>query len=413
MEKATKIVLGKQEDGSFITYAEKLDVIWARVATLNKRVEKTGGAGLAVALQERLSIEKGRGEIIPLVRVTIVGAVPVINGHTFIARVEHHGEIGNIVSRAPDQETAEIPTAFRTCAPSCDHCKMNRKRNDTFLLRTPEGELKQIGRNCLADFIRNGDPEIALRMFSLQASIASLLSEGQGEEPSLGGGGGYGKAYTSTLHWLATCAVCIRVRGWVSRKESKYSDKQATADTAAFARSPKPTHPKLAAEWLELQPSADDFEEASAVVEWAGTLADRPDLNDYLHNVRVACSLGYVERKHEGIVASALPAYRRERDEALASAVKGAVAAVSGHVGEVGARMQLNLTVTRLIPRAGDYGKSSTIVKFVDAAGNVFTWFANTQVTFKVGQTVSGKATVTKHDVYQGVKSTTIARPSF
>src|SRR6188474_1381037 len=81
------------------------------------------------------------------VRVT-VGEFPRANGWTFVAKIEHT-VAGNLISCAPGETLDE---SYRTAKAHCDHCNTQRGRTETFVIRSPEGELKQIGRNCLADF---------------------------------------------------------------------------------------------------------------------------------------------------------------------------------------------------------------------------------------------------------------------
>src|SRR5690606_9613232 len=53
-----------------------------------------------------------------------------------------------------------IPLHWHRAASDCHHCNMKRSRNKTYLLKNTEsGEVKQVGRTCLKDFLGSRDPE--------------------------------------------------------------------------------------------------------------------------------------------------------------------------------------------------------------------------------------------------------------
>lgn len=91
----------------------------------------------------------------------------------------------------------------------------------------------------------------------------------------------------------------------------------------------------------------------------------------------------------------------------------------SVHVGEVGKRMDLTLTVRSIIEIEGDF-YSFTLTIFADAAGNVLVYKGKSLGFFEDertychvagGDTVTLKATVKEHGEREGVKQTIINRP--
>ena len=55
-------------------------------------------------------------------------------------------------------------------------------------------------------------------------------------------------------------------------------------------------------------------------------------------------------------------------------------------------------------------GTTGTLLSFEDETGNEFTWFTGGAKGFVVGDAVTVKATVKRHDVYRGVKQTVLNR---
>lgn len=400
-----------QENGIFTLGEQRLPELQDRMAVLNRRAAKLGTPGLTLEIVSRELLPVDNDRVFPIVKVRIGGQVPVVAGHVFVARIEHHS-IGNIVTRAPSC-SMELPTALRTAEPKCDHCHTKRTRKDTFVLARPDGSLVQIGRNCLADYLRNGDVETALRMWSLLGAVVGLLA-GEDHEGREGGWGGEG-GIASTF-FLAAVAKVIRTVGWVSRAQARQAAEACepgvvpTSDNALFACGQCPQDRSAAELWRSFQPEHADLEEAAAVVEWAGTLGERQELNDYLSNLRVACSLGYVTERNAGLVASAVTAYRREVEQEVQRTRRASTQ--SKHVGEVGKRMQLSLTVLRVHYTEGQYGVT-TIVGMVDAEGNDYTWFASGSKEFKAGDVLVGKGTVKAHKSYKDRPQTVLTRCTF
>jgi len=401
--------MGEREDGTFAILSLRLEELMHRVGMLNRRAVRTGGQALAVEIvrEEMHPVTRnGRPAVKPVTVVRIAGSVPVISGHTFVAKITHCGEAGNIIAHAPGSEGEALPISYRNCAPECEHCKTNRRRNDTFVLRAAGGELVQIGRNCLADYLRTEDAIVALRMFGLLEAIRGLLVGGEDDEHA---SGGYDYP-DSTTHYLACVVSSIRRDGWVPLSAARDGDgRKATTDLAQRLCGPIPDHPDLRKDWLEGQPNESDYAEAAAVIEWAASLGERADLSEYHHNLRVATASGWVRKRTYGLVASAVAAMRRETEAKLA-ADRRPDRGPGQHVGAVGKRVAFDaLTVLRVRYSEGTYG-TTTIVALEDPEGNELTWFASGTKDFKPGDRLTGKGTVKAHGEYQGRKTTTITR---
>jgi hypothetical protein len=142
------------------------------------------------------------------------------------ATIQHTPE-GNILRTVPGFETL-LPARFRSCDTACEHCNTDRIRKDTYVLQAEAGEWKQVGRNCLADFLRTGDASGWCEMAEILASLAGEM-EGfeDGGEFACGEHTGYPMAAL-----LAQVACIVRQDGWCSRKEAKdaWGAKCATVD---------------------------------------------------------------------------------------------------------------------------------------------------------------------------------------
>jgi len=405
------------------TTPETYDIPEPRFAELEKRVErlarkaaKLGQAAVAVKVVDEKTVpvldESGEktGRLRVYKVIEVVGQAPNVAGHTFIAAVEHT-TAGNIISKAPGCEDVEVPNDLRDGKPVCDHCKTRRARKDTFILREDEsGSFLRVGRNCLADFLRGEDAAEALRLWTLISDVRrfSLMSEEEG----FGVGG---SSYLLGLVFYVACAFrAIAVKGWVSRGQV-YENQcgEATADTAAHAAGRAPTNPNDRKDWDDLQPTEENFKDAKAAVEWAQALEGK---SDYEHNLKVSCTLEYVESKNMGLTASATVAFNRFREREIERAREAKRTADSTHFGTEGSRYNRKLVVTKSLTRDNDFGMT-ILYTMEDETGNVFKWWASNGYylesetrLMRAGDEFFFTFTVKRHGSYQGTQETTISR---
>jgi len=388
-------MLGLQVDGSFNVPTDRLHDLHANIDRMNRRAKRINQSGLGLTLisnfVKNYKDNRGNACVLPVSNVKITGSVPTVNGWSLIARIEHL-DVGNLVSKAPSAYTRELPESYRTCAPTCDHCRQNRARNDTFVLENSVGDVRRVGRNCLADFVRSADIASAVNMFGLISKVQSMIL-GECDEDHYFSGNGSNRGYTGTLVYLTKVVCAIRLHGWCSRKESNNTGILATADRIAD---------------IAMSQTTDmDAQEAELVYDWAQDLCSREQVSDYISNLRTACAQGYVDARSKGLVASAVQAYRNEL--AFNAAQEAKRGNPSKHVGMVGDKLTFNATVVRCIQKDGMYGMS-TIIAMLDDVGNEYTWFASGCHEYKVNQVVKCKGTVKAHNDYQGTKQTILTR---
>jgi len=355
----------------------------------------------------------GTGQFNCFIQVKVHGEAPVVNGHTFVARIEHT-EAGNIISKAPGAEDIAVPNEVRDGGSFCDHCDTQRNRNDTFLLRVDAtNELKRVGRNCLADFVRDADAAGALSMWTLLRDIEAA-SESD-EDGSWGGGGSH---YFLTADYVAHCFRSVELNGWQSRGGSYDGGPQPTADGALFGINPCPSYPGAKEDWDNAQPTEANKAEAAEAMEWAKGLSGE---NDYEHNLKVSCSLGCVKPKNMGIVASLTIAYRRFCEREIERAQREKKAAVSEYFGNVDSRYLKTLKVMKTKDMDSEWGLT-VLYTMEDENGLPFKWFASGGCrvleeedgyptrSLKAGDCFPFLFTIKKHSEFKGMKETTITR---
>jgi hypothetical protein len=146
----------------------------ARVDGLNKVANKIGNGGFAVTTVEtqpamdraeaaRVTSDWFWGSRImdnrpapytgACLTVTITGTLPQVpGGWQVLAAVDHEATddgFRNIVRGYEDGIVAE----WLTAEPNCDHCGADRNRRYTVVVRDADGNVRQVGKSCLRDFV--------------------------------------------------------------------------------------------------------------------------------------------------------------------------------------------------------------------------------------------------------------------
>lgn len=396
--------------------ADKLDWFKKQMARLQKRAAKMGCAAPFYTLGERYLVTETRlipgysqedvevmgpemtMETVKIAKyeVVISGVAPKYAGWTFAATLQHLAEGETIIRSIAG---LEAPVAYRTAASDCQHCKYARRRNDTFLVRHDNGEWKQVGSTCIADFLGHESPDAL-------AAQAEFLADAMGL--GLGGEEGFGRKVDSAdiVSFLTTTAVCIEMFGWLSKKVAYDRGGVPTAGhviSVLFGRSNADR--KLQDDVRKATTEAHG-QLAQAAYEWVISLEG--ELSDYLHNIRAIARAGEVESRTAGYAASIIVAYKKHLE--MEEERKSTAAKLNEHFGTVGERTTLTLTVKSVKFVEGYMGGSSALHVMEDAQGRSFKWFASSGESMGEGTTVTVVATVKKHDEYKGRKQTMLSR---
>lgn len=357
-----------------------------RIKQVNNKANKLGIGGITVE-------PRGSRRTVTLVGSTLMeheiytfsisGEIPRINGFTLIGMLEQattsEGESINMIY--PFREV-EIPVHYRNTGLSCDHCNIKRNRSKVFIIQSAEGELIQVGKTCLKDFV--GDTDIhGLAWFS--EVIADLL-----DDETFSNGGAGDKAY-DIQDFVAHVAMTIKDGGWISASRAYDEGCLSTRDIAF----------KSMTENVKLDKS--DRELAASALKWIRDMEDFS--NSYLSNLHTACGYEYVTRKRLGIVASVIVAYQRAIEKAKTQAEVN-----NEFVGEIKERLKgLELEVINTFGIEGYYGHS-TIIVMRDSLGHVFMWKKTGWGEVTVGDKVTLDGTIKDHQIYNDVKQTVLTR---
>ena len=379
----------------------RLPGLLAKIEKLNKRARKLGVDEIVVGAGEAFGEEHPvlEGVVETYVMVTVDGTSPKLNGYKFVATLEHVD--GDVMLRTSPEFEGDLPKHFRSADPyNCDHCHTRRTRNETFVLQHDSGEFKQIGRNCLQDFLGGVSAQTLAARAELLFSACELASS---EESEGGGGGSRSTTHLNTLTFLGMVALHVRKLGWTSRSAAGEGGR-ATVDgvlEVMFCRDAEMRRQYLR-DGLGMGNVEDaDVSTAEAALAWArNTFGGKApnDRSDFEHNMATATKNDAFTMKSAGIVAYVIAGHAKAMERELARKLEAENLSASEHFGEVGKRTDFYARLIGLASFDGMYG-TTWIHRFLTRDGNVVVWFASNRPTFSMVKDGEGMRQTTSADV--------------
>jgi hypothetical protein len=380
---------------SFVIPATNKSMVEEHIEKLNKRARKLSLPEITVAwgkafIEQRTV--KGTKHDILVLPVDVSGPLSVnFAGWQFIATLQHLPTGENIIRSISEHE---IPTRYQSCGSNCEHCKVNRYRKDTYLVRHDNNQVMQVGSSCIKDFLGGNSPDDILKRATLAAELLDFMNGSSH-------GGGTGTNDEGIFHigsFLAQTAAVIRDHGWVSKAEAR--DRNLTATAARVLDNFDPPY-NQGFKFSVVTP--DDKEKGRLAAEWAEAISDEEcEASDYLHNIRAIARSGMVGIRTIGFAASIMSAYDRDL-------TKRQPKLISSHVGAVKMREEFDLTLKSQFTGQSTYGVFYKYV-FRDDRGNVMVWLSSSEQDLEVDKKYKIRGTVKAHTEYKGVKQTEINR---
>ena len=393
------------DDGERTLYnipAENLPAFEAACAKLSRKAVRIGCGEIKPFIFGHHTEKLSDGHEHRVYEVLFTADVPKVDGWTFAARLDHANETGNIVRPVPNLDCV-IPEVYRTVEPLRDHCKLPRRRKDTFVLRCDAtGEFKQVGTQCLQDFFGH-DPHKIARM----AELLGYAHECARGYEDYTGSGIADLRYISMEAFAQHCAAMVRLYGWCSRSAAK----EHPSLVATAGRAMDNMFPLQGYEHLSETITDGDRAMAAAALEWASSLIEQADKSDYEHNICVIADAGMIETRSVGLAASIVGVHARNCEREIARRAQRAAMKHSQHVGTVGERLK-NLAATVLSHKyiERESGYPTYLYRFITKEGNILVWFASSDQGVQPGESVRLTGTVKVHDAYEGVNNTGLTR---
>jgi len=347
-------------------------------------------------------------EDLPHVEVQLEGEVPKIPGWKVLGVLEHPAEedleagvdTGVIVREAPGET---VPARYRTAGPDCEHCQVRRRRKDTVILQDKDGNVKQVGRSCLADYTGSSDAESRIKAFLAWQEhwgrIRELMDDhGLDEQLAMDAP----SRVLSLARFLAWVARCVHSDGFVSAKAEGQRSSSSNCALAAHEASKRPgaDTPSPEPEYLA------QGEEART---WAReNLVTGDGKSTFDHNLAVIVKRDYVDFRTAKMAVWIFQKWRQAKFPRTFEQNRS-----EWRPESVGEKVTMRLAVKRVHPEASEsqYGPRDLYI-LADDAGREIVLFTAAANGPDEGDVVELKAEILKHDSYRGRKQTLIAKRS-
>jgi|ETNvirnome_6_100_1030635.scaffolds.fasta_scaffold00363_17 hypothetical protein len=342
--------------------AAKLGVPAPVVTVTNRRVRK---------IYDDILGDTGRTEAVA--DVTLSGLAPQLpGGWTLLAAIEHAADGDEWINLVHGGEGAD--PKYRTAAPDCDHCGLNRGRKSTFLVVDEDGNVQQVGRNCLADFLGHHMPNPWAYMLELNANDEDWEPRGHHDHRQ------------DAEEAVALAMALTDCFGYV-----KAANPRSTAGRAREVQAGKmnkdwsPAEKAQFVNFVADNGGWDAFEaEARAAIHWL--LTDANTGNDYLWNLATVFrtaeqttladgTLRYrFEEKRLGLVVSLAPTWNREKGKIVERDARQAIEAerrANADDVPVG-RVTITGTIVRAYAKETPYGTRYVMTVLGDGGWKVW-----------------------------------------
>lgn len=383
----------------FVITPGEFDATLTKLEKISTRASKRGlFGGITVEFQRDTEEIRKNGIILhnPIVRVNIIGERPKFENWEFVARIEYlAGADKPIVSYAGDPEEfhssimAMVGTDY-----TCEHCKVNRYRKFTYIVRNVEtNSLMQVGSSCLKDYLGH----------DILIVWQSDLNPSESDGPS-----GYIEPTYNPRDIVRIAMMATKQFGFIPTS----SEYLSTRDVIGIFLNPR-TDEDL--KLVDLMTQHHDYANVEFDTVWDTVLNSlaRQD-SSYADNLTTAMGADYVTSRQLGLLASVPSAYARIVERAQRDKAQAKTQATSTWLGEPGEKISVNATITYLGTAASMYG-TSNVVRWIDDSGNIVSTFTTAQWSdnVEVGQNGTLTATIKRLVEFNNSQQTQVTRAKF
>lgn len=397
--------------------ADRMEEAQHRIDKANRKLERNG-------IEERFTIDveyyyladkDGHGMPSRTKYARIVMNKPSISheGYSFLAVVDR--EQDKLVTRVmPGNELQ----GWKPDSMKCEHCGKVRSRNKSYLIKTPEGDTKQVGSSCITPYL--GVRPQGLWALGYEMAEEKDTDDLYGDDMRGRRSGGSELPVDDTLSYAL--AMTNGGQDYVSKSRAEYSGDKATANRFNdIMYSDRKLKPHEKEERKRIHELAKEYRENGEVTKLKKLIEEQPGGTDYIENLKTVASNRWVSNKSTALLLSSVTLLKRQRKREQIEKSKPKF--TPGFAGEPGASMKgrkakvISNTIRRTANRYSYHGEDierSQIV-FEDEEGHQMVWWASKAFEdIEAGQEVTfSGGTVKKHDEYRGTDQTVLTRLKF
>lgn len=325
--------------------------------------------------------------VIKFFRIELTGELPQIPNWEFVGVIEHQEEM-NIIKK---MSNIEIDKKYYKSGCTCDHCKTNRVRKTTILVKnTITNECKQVGKSCLHDYLGHN----ALECFELINNV-NCLDEFDNTFMR-------DSKYFDIKGILLMTFNHLKTNEFISGKSARELTKDSTADKI-FEDYYRFNYNKI---------TKDDEKEVEEIINYVKNL--ELSNNDYINNLVTLVHNRYFHLKNIGYVVSIIPFYEREMRKIKERELNKSNN-TSNFIGNIKDKIEKELIYVNYVSYETQWA-TGYFYKFIDDDSNIYIWSTAKGLNYSNGWSVNEgdkiklKGTIKEHKEYKGEKQTYITR---
>lgn len=375
--------MDKVEDFLFNIPEENFETLRLVIEKLSKKNEKYGLPAIFIMPIGFKDVKNKLNQVHRTWEVMISGEVPKFEGWEFIAKVDFARSSGNIVYISP---TKTIPDEYYSIESKCDHCGYKRRRNTGYIV-FKDGEYKIVGSSCINKFFNTLTPEKIGKYYETIRKIKNTCNR-----------------YASNIDtrnfnykilvkdFIIATLQTIEKHGWYGSTKAKENNEyyKSTANLAESIYNAGVFDQKYE-------------KESDNIISYFKSLSDNEvSGNNFLSNLRIIAKDDLAKQQDINLIAGMVRYYQNKFNK-----IEKLDYTKSQHVGIVGEKIQIELKVYK---KHKPVDGNSIIVKFVDIAGNLYTWFNHGTQDLNLNTTYNISAKVIAHNTFNSVKETILTR---
>lgn len=365
----------------------------ATIAKANKLCNRASNKGLSggwkvVGISQVEERDPNTGLLYFWDVLTIEGEPFQFNGWTFVASIEWL-EGKPFVATIPTYEGPEVDRAALVDG-WCDHCQTKRRRNKVLIVEHPEQGRKQVGSNCVKDFLGHD-----IKVTYLAGPSEGDFADGIASQPYA----------ADTVQVLAAAVAVIGKYGWVSKTQAHIDENTPTShEVSAYLFDRGKAGQAVRSDVGPITQAHIDY--ATAVIGWVQD--EWQGKGDYAENLRLAVGLKVTGHKTLGTLISAVSVFQKAIADTAARAAENIT---EDRYAPDGERITIEVEVTSVRYFQSDYGTFAYVT--FKSATHRFKWKATGSSIPEQGATIRLTGTVKGVDEYNGAVFTVLTRCKF
>lgn len=367
-----------------------------KIEKLNKQATKYGYEPIVLNSlgyeTEVRQLGNGLVRTYDMVHISVDFSLPLMNGFRLVAVLSYYNG-SNVIKYMRGESVSDPKVEYYSESTGCEHCNYNRKRKLTYVLQEElTGDYIQVGKTCYKEFIGMDTAYVEMLANLDVEEIVRKSKENRDKEDSIGG------TAVDLVQYLAVSIHYINTEGY---KKAQNENSTARKTWETFIHEKKDVENVV----------EENTEEAERLVSWLMDISTEGQ--EYLANIKMIASAGFVTMQTRGYAASIVMAYKNYFKKINKPNNKGVhekdVRNLEEDIGKEGDKKKLTLKVLRLAEATTRYGVVD-IITMEDEDRNSYMWATSSEHKLEEGKVYTVSATIKKHGRYRGMDQTTLTR---